>query len=130
MTYSDPLSAFDSFFGGDPFEAFAPLFDFSRRRTCSPGVEWFEDDSNFFARVELPGIGKEELSLEYEGELVTLFFDTGETNEKGEKVRHERKLRVPEGIDPSRVEASLKDGLLTLTMPKIPDRKPVAIEIS
>ena len=122
------MSAFDSFFGGDPFETFAPLFEFSRKRTCN--TEWFEDNSNYYARVELPGIGKDDLSLDFEADLVTFYFNSGKSDENGEMICHERKLRVPEGIDASAIEADLKDGVLTLTMPKAPASKPVKIEIS
>lgn len=128
LNYKHPMSAFDSFFGGDPFEAFAPLFELSRKRTSS--VEWFEDDSNYYARVDLPGVAKEDLDIEYEADLVTLLFTSSRKDENGEKVRFERTMRVPDGIEADGINAGLVDGVLTLTLPKAPEKKPVNIKIS
>ena len=126
MTYHNPLLSFDSLFG-DPFEAFAPLFEVARKPRTESTIEWFEDDENYYARVDLPGVAKEELNLEFDADLIHLSV---EREKNGETVRREKKVRVPEGILSDQAEAKLTDGVLTLTLPKAPEKKPVTIEIA
>jgi len=126
MPYHRPFSAFDSFFGSVPFEAFAPLFESSRRCRSDAGLDWFEDDSNYYAQIDLPGVEKQHLNLEFEAELVTLSV----AKDGEEETRYEQRIRVPEGVQPDGASAALENGVLTLTLPKAPDKKPVTIEIA
>jgi HSP20 family protein len=41
----------------------------------------------------------------------------------------ERTLRVTDGLDPDRIEATMQDGVLTLRLPKSEARKPRRIEV-
>ncbi|MEM1442207.1 MAG: Hsp20/alpha crystallin family protein [Verrucomicrobiota bacterium] len=136
IRYNDPTNSYndwDSFFA-DPFRAFAPLF---RPRTTSAfrgpdhAVEWYEDDEHFYARIELPGVKKDELHLDAEDGLVRLNFEKKVHSEGTEShERFERYLRTPEGTDASGTKAKLEDGILELTFPKTPESKPVNIQVS
>jgi HSP20 family molecular chaperone IbpA len=57
---------------------------------------------------------------------------SGERREFGqeENVKFERTLRVPDDLDPSRMEANLKNGLLSVRIPKIKKLEPKRIDIS
>lgn len=127
IRYNTPDSGYgdwDSFFA-DPFRAFAPLF----RSTVSSAyqrpqnfVEWFEDDDHYYARVEIPGVKREDLSVDAEDGLVRFAFEKNDE-------RFEQVLRCPEGIDVTKVGARLADGVLELTLPKAAEKKPVRVEI-
>jgi len=122
----------------DPFSVFAPLFGDTRRSTSSASapssVSWFEDDDNYYARVEMPGVKKENLKLDAEEGFLNLSHESVksecENSGKCEASRFSRTLRVPEKTDLSGIGAKLEDGILSLTIPKAEERKPVSIQIS
>ena len=66
-TYRKPLSAFDALFN-DRFDTFGPFFHAPPRQRRVETTEWFEDDSNYFVRMDLPGVSKEQLGIESEGD--------------------------------------------------------------
>jgi HSP20 family protein len=138
IRYTD-LNDWESLFG-DPFRAFAPLLrsaaNPARRASASralpTGVEWFEDDSHYHARLEVPGVKREQLRLDLEDGLVRLTRESAPTGE-GETARasrYEQVLRCPEGIRSDAIEARLADGILQLSFPKEEVRKPVSITIN
>ena len=135
IRYNDPTNYYndwDSFFA-DPFRAFAPLFgarSSSAHTTTDHAVEWHEDDEHFFARIELPGVTKDDLHLDAEDGLVRLSYEKEVRLQSGSRSeKFERYLRTPEGTDLSGVEAKLAHGILELTFPKTPERKPVSIKV-
>jgi HSP20 family protein len=139
IRYTD-LNDWESLFG-DPFRAFAPLLrsaaNPARRAAASralpTGVEWFEDDGHYHARLEVPGVKREQLRLDVEDGLVRLTHESGETSGEGETVRtsrYEQVLRCPEGIRSDAIQARLADGILQLSFPKEEVRKPVSITIN
>lgn len=139
IRYNDPGNAYsdwDSFFA-DPFRAFAPLF----RSTLSSAyerphqpAEWYEDEDHYYARVELPGVKREDLSVDAEDGLVRFSYElrdhrVGEGSESSSNERLEQVLRSPEGVNLSGISAKLADGILELTLPKAPEKKAVRVEI-
>ncbi len=94
-------------------------------------VEWFEDDGNYHARVEIPGFKRDEIRLDAEGGLIRITCEV--VNSAEETVRGSRRLeqvlRYPEGVRADGIEARLADGILHLTLPKEEMRKAVAITI-
>lgn len=136
IRYNDPtnyLNDWDSFFA-DPFRAFAPLFGpqaSSAYTKPEHAVEWYEDEGHFYAWVELPGVKKKELNLDAEDGLVRLSYAKEIRSDEGvETERFERYLRTPDGTDAAGIRAKLADGILELTFPKTPERKPVSIQVS
>ncbi len=123
---------FDSFFA-DPFKAFSPLLrshPSSAPRPGNPGVEWYETDDSFVARVELPGVKKEDLSIELDDGLLRLAYERLRgADEAANYEKREHLLRLPEGVDPEGIVAGLEVGILELTLPKAEEAKPVRIEI-
>ncbi|MEX2578218.1 MAG: Hsp20/alpha crystallin family protein [Verrucomicrobiales bacterium] len=140
IQYNDPtsyLNNWDSFFA-DPFRAFAPLLDSNRtsaHRDRNGRVEWYEDEDNFYARVELAGVKKEDLHLDAEEGLIRLAYERveGAGKKKGESMRTEKfeqVFRSPAGVETSKIEAKLSDGILELTLPKAEkQKKPFSIEV-
>ncbi len=122
----------------DPFSMFAPFFGDTCRSSSSSStpssVSWYEDDENYYARIEMPGVKKENLKVEAEEGILNLSYETGksecETSGQCESKRFSRTLRVPEKTRLSGIEAKLEDGILSLTLPKVEEKKPVSIKIS
>jgi HSP20 family protein len=124
----------DSFWNEDPFRGF---WGFDR-----PGSEWklgsqaflasdlYEDSEAFYAIMEVPGVGKQDVDLELVNSVLQIAGKhTAKTGESESTYEFSRALAVPDGVDCSRISAELKDGLLLVTMPKLEDQKTRAIEI-
>jgi HSP20 family protein len=133
------LSDWDRLFA-DSFRAFAPLFAREYGAASPRGdrsysdVEWYEDDGHYYARIELPGVRREDLKLDAEDGLLRLSFEVrqhraAEGREESREQRYERVLRLPDGVDLGGVSARLADGILDLTLPKAPEKRPVSVAI-
>ena len=128
----------------NPFEAIVnnlfnsavgPLFKPGRRQPSSLklAADFYEDEDNFFARVELPGVKRDEVNISLDKDLLTISYEKGSESEEGESaetVTYKRAIRTPEGIKPDAISAKLEDGLLTLTLPKADEVKPREIAVS
>ena len=107
----------------DDFLGAEPAYD-------QPAVDLYEDEQNFYARFELPGINKDKVDLELENSVLTIHSqESSETDAKLSRSRFERSISVPDGVDLNKVSAAMKDGILTVTMPKAEARKPRQISV-
>ncbi len=87
-----------------------------------------EDERSYTVHAEMPGVKKEDIHVEVDGNQVTLRAELKrETEEKkGEKVVHServygmasRSFTLPVEVDASGVKAEYKDGVLNLNLPK------------
>ena len=86
----------------------------------------------------LPGVSADDLSIQVVGDTVTIQgelkveYDEQATYLLRERPegRFMRSLRLPEPVDSARVEASLKDGVLTLRIPKAEEARPKTIKVN
>ncbi|QDT96581.1 Hsp20/alpha crystallin family protein [Gimesia aquarii] len=100
----------------------------------SPLSVW-EEESKYHVSLDVPGMKKEELSLDIQdGHLIL----TGErsTVEDREYLHNERRfgkfkrmIQLPDWVDPTSVNATLDAGVLTTVLDKKPDLQPKSIEI-
>ena len=136
------------------FEPFAPLFELSRDmdrllapsgtalRAFVPAADVVVTDDNVTVTMDVPGLKAEDLAIELEGDVLTVrgkraLPEVGGTEQRRVWQRlergfgeFERVLRVPRGLDPDAVSASIADGVLTLNIPMPEARKPRRIEIA
>lgn len=128
-------SLFDDFFE-DPFGA--PLSRFSRLTDSlndsmsrfTPAMDLTENEKAYELTLELPGMDEEDIQVTLEDDLLTISGEKrSEREEKGKQSHYversygsfSRSLRVPAGVDQSAIEASVKKGVLHLTLPKLPE---------
>ena len=97
-----------------------------RDREWMPAIDMFRDNGHLIVRAEVPGIKPEEIEIEVEGGVLTISGKHEETSEEKDKefVRRERRygafsrrMTLPEGVDPKKVKATTRDGVLELTIP-------------
>ena len=97
-----------------------------------------EDEKEFLIKAELPGLKKEEVKVTVEDGVLTISGERKtEKEEKGKKYhRIERAYgsfvrcsTLPEGADPSKVNAEFHEGLLNVHVAKSPMTLPKSIEI-
>ncbi len=105
-----------------------------------PTVNTREADDAYYVEVDLPGIRKEDISIDVDENVLTVSGERKVTEEKKEddyyKVesrfgRFERSFTLPEDVDADNIEAESKDGVLTIKIPKVQqvDKAPKKIEI-
>jgi HSP20 family protein len=100
-------------------------------------LEIAESDENLTVRAEVPGFSTKELEINVELRKLTITgkHEAQEDSKKGKTIYSERCakeiLRVvdlPAEVDSSKVNATLKDGVLTIGLPKAAQAKTVRVE--
>jgi len=103
-------------------------FDFLPASAESMSVDLAEHDDAFVVTVDLPGYERDDVDVRVTDHTLTIDAETDESTEEGEPesyLRRERRhrslhrsLRVPEAVAPEDVTARMKNGVLTVTLPK------------
>jgi len=137
-TYTPVRSIFDDFF-------FTPsLVDefFSRPampRYVNPSADIWEEDNNFFVKMALPGVKKEDIDIEVEADYIRIKGNSKKEEKSDEKKKYyyksldtqfEQTFNLPTAVNASKVEASFKDGILEVKLPKAEEYKAKKISIS
>ena len=102
-----------------------------------PPVDIVEDAGGITLTADLPGVDKSELSIGIDGRTLTLdaplrFGEAESLQSVYTEVRanrYRRSFELSSELDTSAVDASLKDGVLTLRLPKLERAKPRRIEV-
>jgi HSP20 family protein len=101
-----------------------------------PEVDIAENQEGVTLMADLPGVRKESLDVDYREGVLTLTgrVDSPPNNHRLVYQEYEvggfqRRFTVGERIDMNKVQASLKDGVLTLFLPRAEEHKPRKIEI-
>ena len=100
-------------------------------RTQFP-VDLYEDKENTYVRAELPGISRDDVSVEMiEGYLTITAARKEKAGDGEESVSFSRSISIPEDVHSDKVAAAYQDGVLTVTLPKREEAKPkkIAIEV-
>jgi HSP20 family protein len=104
-----------------------------------PAVDVLESKDAYIIRTELPGMKREDIKVEVkDGTLVLSGESKSEKPVEGVEYRHVervaakfwRSFTLPETAKPDGIEATYKDGILEIRVPKAEEAKPRQIEIS
>jgi HSP20 family protein len=101
----------------------------------APAVDIYENEDEILLYADMPGVVKDEISVNIDnGRLALSGVRKLETNgvttwEEFANVEFVRNFSVPQTIDVEKVEAELKNGVLTLHLPKSEEAKPRQVEI-
>ena len=103
-----------------------------------PPINIFQQGHDFVAVVELPGVRKEELSIEAKDGTIrisgkkTLNYGEGVSIHRRERLEgtFDRTITLPVQIDPDRIKAEYKDGILALFIPRAESDKPRSIQVA
>lgn len=103
-----------------------------------PTVDVSETDDHVIVRAEIPGMEKNDISITMSDGLLTIQGEKKQEKEEEKENYHfverrygsfSRSLRVPSGVDADKIEASYKDGVLKVAIPKSESEKSRKIEI-
>jgi HSP20 family protein len=127
---------FDDFFFGDGFGAL------ERRivgpRAFAPAIDMKETDASLLVEVELPGLKANEVDVQIEDGILVLRGERKQEKEEKTRLWHrserfwgkfERRIPLPEYAEAEKVDATCKDGVLLVTIPKKAGVKPKSISI-
>lgn len=91
----------------------------------------YEDQDNYYARFELPGVKKEDVKVEVHDRLLTVSTQR-QTKAEGQEEAYSltRSISVPESVRADAIAAKMEDGILTVTLPKQEERKPKLIQVN
>ena len=123
------------------------LFDVGFRRPLkagnggtlwAPAVDIVDDKDQIKVKADLPGMKKDEIEVNFENDILTIKGEKKEEKEIKEKdcIRSERyygafqrSFSLPSSVDASKVNASYKDGVLEIILPKKEGAKPKQIKV-
>ena len=102
-----------------------------------PNVDVVEDDAGITIYADLPGVPKDKLSLRIEGETLQIEGElVSDAPEGMEPIyaevrvpRYRRAFTLSRELDTEKINASLKDGVLALRIPKAEHAQPRRIEV-
>jgi len=95
--------------------------------SATPPVDIVEQENGYRLTAELPGIDEKNLSVIFADGTLTIKGEKQERQEEKQKDRYvserrygsfQRSFRVPEGVDADKIDASFRQGLLTVNLPK------------
>jgi HSP20 family protein len=104
-----------------------------------PSLNVWEDDANLYAEAELPGFKLDEIEIYVVKNKLSLKGQRKETQGETKEVYHRREreslpfartIHLPVDVDGEKVKAQLRDGLLTITLPKAPEARPRKVELT
>jgi len=107
-------------------------------RTWTPACNTFEDEQGFWVHAALPGIDRKNIEIVVEDGVLILKGERKE--EASDETRtyfareigwgaFSRSFRLPANVDTTKVEATYKDGILSVALPKREESKPRRITI-
>ena len=107
--------------------AFNDFFDnayMTRANATAPSINVAEDKEQYTVELAAPGMTKEDFNihLDVNGDLVIeMEKKANETEEKKERkyLRREFSYVLPDNVDKSKIAAGVKDGILTIDLPKV-----------
>jgi HSP20 family protein len=108
-------------------------------RTWTPPVDIYETDDALILKAELPGVSKDDVSVEVHQNTLTLRGQRKHEAEVKEENYHrveraygtfQRSFVLPTMVDQDKVQATFKDGVLELHLPKSEAAKPKRVAIT
>jgi HSP20 family protein len=125
---------------GRLFDGFFSDFDGEGNSVASwsPRADVSENNEAYVIKVELPGVNKNDVKITLCENVLTI---KGEKKQEKEEKDHnfhriersygsfERSFSLPSGVKGDKIDAAYRDGILTITLPKVEEAKPKEIEV-
>lgn len=122
------------------FERFfeAPWAELPAMGAWSPPLDLTESKDAVTVKAELPGVEAKDVAVSLEGDVLTIKGEKEQKKEEKDERQHRverswgafmRSVRLPAPVDGSKVTATCKDGVITVTLPKAPGAKGTTIPV-
>jgi HSP20 family protein len=142
------LTKWDPFRGmEDMFDRYTRALDWPRRGSqenmltggdWAPRVDIAETDKEFSVKAEIPDVKKEDVKVTVDNGVLTIKGERKQEKEEKNKKFHRverfygsftRSFMLSDNVDENKIEASFKDGMLNLKIPKTEATKPKTIDV-
>ena len=111
----------------------------SRSEGFVPTLDVTENDAEIIVSAELPGLDPKNVKVELEDDVLTIRGEKKRVREERDGDRHryterafgsfERSIRLAQEVDPDAIQAAHRNGVLTVTLPKVTPAGARSIEI-
>ena len=104
----------------------------------APSIDLSETKESVVVKIEVPGMDQKDIEVSLQENRLTIKGEKKQEKEEKHERYHRversygafaRSVRLPVGVDASKVSAAFKNGLLTVTLPKTPAAKGTTIPI-
>jgi HSP20 family protein len=104
----------------------------SSRTSSMPAVNIKEDEKNYVLDLAIPGMDKKDLKIDINEDVLTISSESREESSEerdGYKKKEFnyssfcRSFYIPENVNRDKIEANYKDGILTVSLPKMEEEK-------
>ncbi len=138
----------------NPFQEFENLLSRYNKGTSGPGTQlsndlnfadWEpscdieEEEDRYVIKADLPGVDKKDIDVKLENGVISIRGEKQTEKETGKGTKRHRTERfhgtfarsftLPDAVKDERVDATYKDGVLSLVIPKAEEAKPKSIDI-
>jgi HSP20 family protein len=105
----------------------------------TPALDVYEDKDNIIVKADLPGLTKDDIEISLQDNVLTLRGEKKRDSEVKEENYYRlersygtfnRSFELPTSVDASKIEATFKNGVLQITLPKTEEAKPKKIKIN
>lgn len=109
---------------------FLPVLN--NRTSSLPAVNIKEDEKNYILDLAIPGMDKKNLKIDINEDVLTISSESkNETSEEADGYKKKefnyssfcRSFYIPENVNRDKIEAGYKDGILTVSLPKMEEEK-------
>jgi len=103
-----------------------------------PAIDIAENENEYVVKAEVPGCKADDIDIFVHGNMLTISGKKKAEEEKKEKGYYHaersygsfrRDLHLAAEVDPDKIEATCKDGLLTITLPKSEKAKAIKVKV-
>lgn len=101
-------------------------------RGSNPAVNIREDEKRFILDLAVPGMDRKDMKIDINENLLTISSETrNESEETNDGYKRKefsyssfcRSFQIPENVNTEKIEANYKDGILSVTLPKVTEEK-------
>jgi HSP20 family protein len=133
----EPFRAMRDLMRWDPFQELEPML--GRERMFAPRFDVTETSGTYMFKADLPGVQESDLDISLTGNQLRISGQRSEEHVEESDRSHVcersygtfmRSFSLPEGCDPDHAHAEMKNGVLTLTVPKKPEMQPRKITLT
>lgn len=104
----------------------------------APKLDFSETKDAFVVKAEVPGVEQKDISVSIQDQMLTVKGEKHKEKEEKDEKYHRverswgafaRTIALPAGVDTEKVNATFKDGVLTVKLPKTPAAKGTTIPV-
>ncbi len=136
--FEDPFRMLREANRWDPFQDLGLRSLTNKMETFIPAFDLKETPTEFSMKADLPGIKEDDLDISVSGNRLTI------SGKREEEITHDdevcyayertfgsfsRTISLPEDVDANKVKAELKNGVLSVTVPKSPEIRPKKVDV-